>query len=69
MVSATRSRALEPMVMNPDPLALVWNMFFSQTYMHPPITVPSGDFFFWLRFGDFNDIKAMQSTIRNLFLD
>ena len=60
LVSATRSRALEPMVMNPDPLALVWNMFFSQTYMHPPITVP---------FGDFNDIKAMQSTIRNLFLD
>ena len=47
LVSATRSRALEPMVMNPDPLALVWNMFFSQTYMHPPITVPSGDFFFF----------------------
>ena len=59
MVSATRSRALEPMVMNPDPLALVWNMFFSQTYMHPPIIVP---------FGDFNDAKAMQTIARNMFL-
>ena len=60
MLSATRSRALEPMVMGPNPFALVWNMFFSQTYMHPPITVP-----FW----DFNDTKAMQTIARNMFLD
>ena len=60
LVSATRSHALEPMVMDLNPLALVWNMFFSQTYMHPPITVP-----FW----DFNDTKAMQTIARNMFLD
>ena len=60
LVSATRSHALVPMIMDPNPLALVWNMFFSQTYMHPPITIP---------FADFNDANAMQTTARNMFLD